>query len=91
MNSKSTLAGSMRYFSLGEIQFTDNSGQPISKFSPNEFALDGAYAMKLSENFSAGLAMRYIYSNLTGGINVQGGGVTKPGNSFAVDLFLLPE
>ena len=86
LNSKSTIAGSMRYFSLGEIQFTDNSGQPISKFSPNEFALDGAYAMKLSENFSAGLAMRYIYSNLTGGINVQGGGVTKPGNSFAVDL-----
>jgi hypothetical protein len=86
INSKSTIGGSLRYFSLGEIQFTDSSGQPISKFSPNEFALDGAYSMKLSENFSAGLAMRYIYSNLTGGINVPGGAPTKPGNAFAVDL-----
>ena len=86
LNSKSTVAASLRYFSLGEIQFTDNSGQPISKFSPNEFALDGAYSMKLSKNFSAGMAMRYIYSNLTGGINIQGGGATKPGNSFSVDL-----
>jgi len=86
LNSKSTIAASLRYFSLGEIQFTDNSGQPISKFSPNEFALDGAYSMKLSKNFSTGVAMRYIYSNLTGGINIQGGGATKPGNSFSVDL-----
>lgn len=86
LNSRSTLAASLRYFSLGEIKFTDADGQFISTFSPNEFALDGAYAMKLSENFSGGLAMRYIYSNLTGGISVQGGGATKPGNSFGVDL-----
>tara|TARA_B100000780_G_scaffold261414_1_gene213838 strand:+ start:35 stop:1252 length:1218 start_codon:yes stop_codon:yes gene_type:complete len=86
LNSRSTIAGSMRYFSLGEIQFTDGTGEPISKFSPNEFAVDGAYAMKLSENFSTGMAMRYIYSNLTGGINVQGGAATKPGTSFGVDL-----
>jgi hypothetical protein len=86
LNSKSAVATSLRYFSLGEIQFTGGDGQDLKKFSPNEFALDGAYAMKLSENFSAGVAMRYIYSNLTGGINVEGGGATKPGNSFAVDL-----
>lgn len=86
LNDRSAVASSLRYFSLGEIQFTGGDGQPLKKFSPNEFALDGAYAMKLSENFSAGLAMRYIYSNLTGGITVEGGGATKPGNSFAVDL-----
>ena len=87
INSKSTIAGSMRYFSLGEIQFTDAQGQFISNFNPNEFTLDGAYAMKLSKNFSSGLAMRYIFSNLTGGIQVpDGGGATKPGTSFAVDL-----
>ena len=87
LNSKSTIAGSMRYFSLGEIQFTDAQGQFISNFNPNEFTIDGAYAMKLSKNFSSGLAMRYIYSNLTGGIQVpDGGGATKPGTSFAVDL-----
>ncbi|MDG2165009.1 MAG: type IX secretion system outer membrane channel protein PorV [Flavobacteriales bacterium] len=87
LNSKSTIAGSMRYFSLGEIQFTDAQGQFITNFNPNEFTIDGAYAMKLSENFSTGLAMRYIYSNLTGGIQVpDAGGATKPGTSFAVDL-----
>ena len=86
LNSRNTLAASLRYFSLGEIQFTDNTGQEISKFNPNEFAIDGAYAMKLSDNFSMGLAMRYIYSNLTGGISTPGGGVTKPGKSFATDL-----
>ena len=87
LNSRSTVAGSMRYFSLGEIQFTDAQGEFISNFNPNEFTLDGAYAMKLSERFSSGLAMRYIYSNLTGGIQIpDGGGATKPGTSFAVDL-----
>ena len=87
LNSKSTIAGSMRYFSLGEIQFTDAQGQFISNFNPNEFTLDGAYSMKLSQNFSTGLAMRYIFSNLTGGIQVpDAGGATKPGTSFAVDL-----
>ena len=87
LNSRSTIAGSMRYFSLGEIQFTDAQGQFISNFNPNEFTIDGAYAMKLSKNFSSGLAMRYIYSNLTGGIQIpDGGGATKPGTSFAVDL-----
>ena len=87
LNSKSTIAGSMRYFSLGEIQFTDAQGQFISNFNPNEFTIDGAYSMKLSQNFSTGLAMRYIFSNLTGGIQVpDAGGATKPGTSFAVDL-----
>ena len=35
LNSRSTIAGSMRYFSLVEIQFTNSAGDPISKFSPN--------------------------------------------------------
>ena len=52
LNSRSTIAGSMRYFSLGEIQFTDAQGQFISNFNPNEFTIDGAYSMKLSKNFS---------------------------------------
>ena len=86
LNKRSAIGGSLRYFSLGEINFTGEGGEDRGTFSPNEFALDGAYSMKLSENLSTGLAMRYIYSNLTGGINVQGGPSTKPGNSFAVDL-----
>ncbi len=78
-------AGSLRYFSLGDITFTDNTGNTIGQFRPNEFALDFAYSRKLAEKFSGGMAARYIFSNLTSGINVAGT-ATKPGQAFAVDL-----
>ena len=76
---------SLRYFSLGNITFTDQFGTTIRDFKPNEFAFDVVYSRKLSDNFSAGLAARYIYSNLTGGTSV-GGADTKPGQSAAADL-----
>ena len=80
-----TLSGSLRYFSLGSITFTDQSGGEIGTFNPNEFALDVSYARKLSKEFSGGLALRFVYSNLTGGINV-GGADTKPGMAGAADI-----
>ncbi|HTA81323.1 MAG TPA: type IX secretion system outer membrane channel protein PorV [Bacteroidia bacterium] len=80
-----TIASSLRYFSLGNIEFTDNSGVTIGNFNPNEFALDLAYSRQLSDNFSVGMAGRYIYSNLTGASAVQGE-YTHPGQSFAVDI-----
>ena len=83
----STVGASLRYFSLGNITFTDNFGSTIRDFKPNEVALDVVYSRKLSDNFSAGLSARYIYSNLTGGIP-SGGADTKPGQSVATDLSL---
>ena len=83
----STIGASLRYFSLGNITFTDNFGTTIRDFKPNEFAFDVVYSRKLSDNLSAGLAARYIYSNLTGGTSV-GGADTKPGQSAAADLSL---
>lgn len=80
-----TLATSLRYFSLGNIAFTDVVGNPIGQFRPNEFAYDVAYARQFSKNWSGGMSVRYIYSNLTGGITVQGSN-TKPGNSVAADV-----
>lgn len=80
-----TLSGSLRYFSLGSITFTDNQGNTIGDFNPNEFALDLSYARKLSKEFSGGISLRMIYSNLTGGINV-GGADTKPGIAGAADV-----
>jgi hypothetical protein len=79
------VGASLRYFSLGNITFTDNGGNVISDFKPNEFAVDGVYSRKLSKNWSGGLALRYIYSNLTGGINVQGAN-SKIGQSVAADV-----
>ena len=80
-----TLAGSLRYFSLGDITFTDQNGNTIGNFNPNEFAIDLAYSRVLAKGFSGGLALRYVYSNLTGGINV-GGADTRPGMAAAADL-----
>lgn len=85
IDDRSAFAGGLRYFSLGSITFTDNTGATIREFSPNEFSLDGAYSVKLSDNFSGGLSARYIYSNLTGGLTV-GSVNTKPGQSFAIDV-----
>ena len=85
----STLGVSLRYFSLGNITFTDIQGTEIRDFKPNEFALDVVYSRLLSDNFSAGLSARYIYSNLTGGISSGQGGPTKNfANSISTDLSL---
>lgn len=76
---------SLRYFSLGDINFTGMNQEPLGTFSPYEFSIDGAYALKLSERWSGGIALRYIYSDLTQGQVVQGL-QTRPGMSFASDL-----
>lgn len=76
---------SLRYFSMGNITFTDQVGNPIGQFKPNEFAVDFCYARKLSEYFSASMAVRLVRSNLTNGITVAGQD-TKAGTAVAVDL-----
>ena len=76
---------SLRYFSLGNILFTDKSGAPIKDFNPNEFALDASYSMLLGDHISGALSLRYIYSNLTGGIS-SSNSTSHPGNSVAADI-----
>lgn len=83
-----TIGASLRYFSLGNITFTDIVGNTTGQFRPNEFAVDLAYSQKLSKTFSAGLAARYIRSNLTGNYTLSNGQPTKPGTSVAVDVGL---
>lgn len=80
-----TIGGSLRYFSLGNITFTNQSGQFIGDFRPNEFAIDAGYSRKLSDYFSAGTMLRFIYSNLATGQQVNGVDV-RPGTSVAADL-----
>ena len=66
-----TLGASLRYFSLGELQFTDINGTSLGVGRPNEFEVAVAYARKLSENFSAGLTGKFIYSNLASGQQID--------------------
>jgi hypothetical protein len=79
------MGGSLRYFTLGNITFTDEVGTQIRDFKPNEFSLDMSFGQKFSEQFSGGIAIRYIYSNLTGGQNVLGAD-SKPGMGVAADV-----
>lgn len=84
MDEFQAVSGSLRYFSLGTINFTDVTGTPTYDYRPREFALDAGYSRKLSDNFSIAIAGRYIYSNLASGdIN---GRVIKPGKAFAADV-----
>jgi hypothetical protein len=85
LKGEQTIGASLRYFSLGSITFTDDVGNETGQFNPSEYAFDVAYARKLSENFSGGIALRYIHSDLTGGMPVQGIS-TNPGNSIAADV-----
>ena len=64
LNERSAFAGSLRYFGLGEIELRENATDDPRIVSPNEFAIDGSYSLKLSEKFSMAIAGRYINSNL---------------------------
>ena len=85
INKQHAIGGALRYFSLGEITFTDASGNVIRDDKPSEFELTGAYAFKLADKLSIGINGKFAYSNLTGGLTV-GGVNTKPGVVGAADL-----
>lgn len=87
LDNMNAIAFTMRYFSLGEIQFTDINGQSLGYYKPNEFALDGTYSRLLTDNLSLAVAARFIYSNLTAGQSVQGVETTA-GISIAADIAL---
>lgn len=67
LDDRQGLGFSLRYFDMGSIQFTNSGGLEIGESNPNEFALDFGYARKLSEKFSLGLTLKYVYSNLARG------------------------
>lgn len=83
INEKSAFATSLRYFGLGEINQTNQNGDPLGNVSPNELAVDGSYSLKLSERFSMGIAGRYIRSNLR---IATADGDASPASTFAVDV-----
>ena len=86
IDNQSTVAMSLRYFTLGDIQFTDNNGNSNGNYEPKEFALDGAYARKLSDNLSLGIALRFIFSDLARGQVGTSGAEIKAGIAGAGDV-----
>jgi Type IX secretion system protein PorV len=85
IDKRQAVGGSIRYFSLGNIDFTDENGSPAGAARPNEFELNLTYARKLSDNFSAGLGLKYIYSSLATGSTV-GGNLITPAQGVAADI-----
>jgi hypothetical protein len=80
-----TLGFGLRYFSLGDIEFTDENGQSLGQGRPNEFEFAGAYSRKLTDKFSAAVGAKFIYSNLATGQRVEGTEI-KPGIAGGADL-----
>jgi hypothetical protein len=85
LNERNVVGGALRYFSLGEITFTDASGNVLRNDKPSEFELTGSYAFRLSNKFSIGINGKFAYSNLTGGLTVAGVN-SKAGVVGAADL-----
>lgn len=83
INEKSAFAGSFRYFGFGDIELRKDPNDTPNIVSPNEFALDGSYSLKLSETFSMAVAGRYIRSNLKVASEEVDATAAK---SFAVDV-----
>ena len=77
----SALSGSLRYFSLGEV-FTSETSDITVK--PYEMSLDVAYSRMLSETFSLGVGLRWIYSDLRYDYSED----SKPASAFAADVAL---
>ncbi|WP_341904690.1 type IX secretion system outer membrane channel protein PorV [Fluviicola taffensis] len=85
VGDRHVIGGALRYFSLGEITFTDAAGGYIREFKPNEFELTLAYAFKLADKHSIGINGKFAYSNLTGGL-VTAGTETKAAIAGIADI-----
>ena len=82
LDSKSTIAGTLRYFTLGDINYRDHQNVDQGTYSPNEWAIDLAYSRKLGKYISGSVAGRFIYSNLTQGYDTY----AKAAISVAADI-----
>jgi hypothetical protein len=85
INERSAFAGSIRFFGIGDVNLTDNQGNPQGVESPNEFLVDLSYSLRLSERFAMAVTGRYLRSDLR--LQSAGPGVdATAANSFGVDI-----
>lgn len=83
IDDKSAFGLSLRYFGLGSVELRQTIDQEATIVKPNELAIDGHYALKLSETFSMAVGGRFISSNLRFQEGTQD---SQAANSFAVDV-----
>lgn len=74
------LSASLRYFSLGEVALSgDENAMTIN---PYELAVDVGYSRMLSERFSMGVNLRFIYSDITYDYTSE----SSAGKAFGADI-----
>ena len=88
IDENSSINSSLRFFSLGNIQFSDINGTPTTEQRPNEFSYDFGYSFLLSNQFSAGITLRYIHSKLVTGSFIGNAIDYRAGNTVSGDLSL---
>jgi len=82
INDRSSVAGTLRYFNCGKIEFRDINNTSLGKWRPNEWALDATYSRMLGDYLSGAVAGRFIFSDLT----QNQGDYSRPGISVAADV-----
>lgn len=87
LDENQAIGGGIRFFSLGDIDFTDNQGGSLGTGRPREGEFSIAYARKLGDKLSASLTGKYIFSNLASGLNVMGVDINTA-SAFAADFGL---
>jgi hypothetical protein len=89
LNEQSTINTSLRFFSLGNIDFTDESGNStLPSQRPSEFSYDIGYSLLLNDKLSIGATLRYIHSRLVQGSFGSTAINYKAGNTMAADVSL---
>lgn len=80
----SAVSASLHYFSLGEVYFSDDGGIYDNNMTikPYEMSVDVGYSMMLSETFSIGAAVRYLFSDMSYTPTEE----TSASGAFAADL-----
>lgn len=86
LDETQAISSSLRYFSLGNIEFTDQSGGSTGRGTPREFGFDVGYSRKLSDKLGIGIALRYINSSLAKGDPNNSGVSYKAGSAVAGDI-----
>jgi hypothetical protein len=83
-----TFGGHVTFLNLGEQEWRDESNVPLGTFRSYELAVGASFGRSMTQNLDLGAGLRFIYSNLTGGVDVGGAGgtETKAGTSLGVDL-----
>lgn len=84
LNSRETIGASVKYLTLGSINFRNELGELLQQYQASEFTIDGSYARLFGDNFAMSITGRYYHSDL--GAGVFNGLELKASSAFAADV-----